>query len=537
MRRTLRFALSAMAMLAFLASSAQTRYLDEVFTSSQISIFPEINYGENYSVLTGTPDTVDLAMSLYMPKLSDDTLTDRPLIIFVHTGNFLPIVINGSTTGTRNDSSAANLCKSWAKRGFVAASIDYRLGWNPLDSTAEGRRSLLLQAVYRAVLDAKTAVRYFKKDAANLDLYRIDPNKIVVYGEGSGGYVSLAYATLDRPEELELPKFTYAATGNSYVDTMLWGNIDGFGGMFNIDNHSGYSNDVSMVVNAGGALADTSWLEGNEVPMVSFHSIRDGYAPFEQGIVIVPTTNENVVEVQGANVWMKRANDLGVNNAFANLSFVGDPYTARARSMYGQSYTNWDVLNPSVTVAQNAEGLFPIQLPLQPAQLLNGGAPWQWWDLTTFTFVVAAVNAQLGTTYDANTIHMQNLATYPGGMSATKGKTYLDTIQGYLIPRIMVSLQLPGYQTFSIDENEQLENSTQLYPNPATDHVIVEVSGVKARIEAVKVYNVLGQNIFQENDLDRNRLRINTLEFDSGIYVAEIFTTDGRKVSRRFMVK
>ena len=537
MIKNLRYAFMLMATISFVALNAQTRYQDEVFTNSSLSITPNVHYGSNYSVLTGIPDSIGLMMDVYMPDPAVDTVSNRPLIIYVHTGNFLPIVVSGSSLGQKIDSSAVSLCKSWAKRGFVAASIDYRLGWNPLDSTAEGRRSLVLQAVYRSILDTKTAVRYFKKDAATTDTYAIDPNKIIIYGEGSGGYTSLAYATMDRYDELTLPKFTYAATGDSYIDTLLLGNLDGFGGMLNMDNHVGYDADVAMVVNAGGSLADTSWLEGNEVPMVSFQSIRDGYAPFEQGIVIVPTTNENVVEVQGANVWMKKANDLGVNASFANTSFVGDPYTARARAMYGQTYSNWDVLNPNVTVAANAEGLFPIQLPLQSAQLLNGGAPWQWWDLNTLTLVVAGVNMQLGTTYDANTIHAQNVATYPGGMSAATGKLYLDTIQGYLIPRIMIALQLPGYETFSVDEQEQLNNGTNLYPNPAEDHVFIQLSGLKQFLESIKVYNVLGQVVYASSDINTKRQRIALDDWDSGIYVAEIILSDGNKVSRRFLVK
>jgi hypothetical protein len=515
---------------------AQTRYLDEVFNDSELTVTTDVTYGQNYEVLTGTPTLIDLKMDVYEPSQSVDTQTDRPLVIFVHTGNFLPIVINGGTTGTKQDSTAVELCKQWAKRGYVAASIDYRLGWNPLDTSAEGRRAGLLQAVYRSIIDLKTAVRYFKKDAATADTYDIDPNSIAVYGEGSGGYTVLAFATLDKFAEMAIPKFTFAATGESYIDTMLWGNIDGYGGMFNNDNHVGYDATVQLHANAGGALADTSWLEGNESPFVSFHAVRDGYAPFDNGIVIVPTTNENVVEVQGANLFMAKVRDLGVNADFANLPFFGDPYTAQARSLYGNTYSTWSIVNPSVTVGNNLEGLYPIVLPLQPAQLLNGGAPWQWWDFATLQLIVAGVNAQTGGSYDANQIHQGGLASNPN-MSAAQGRTYIDTIQGYLLPRMMIALDLPGADVFSVEENVQLENGVKIFPNPVADVFQIELHDLRQTLSSVSIVNVMGQQVASFDNLSGKRLEIDATDYASGMYMLNVSFNDGSRITKRFMVK
>jgi len=59
--------------------------------------------------------------------------------------------------------------------------------------------------------------------------------------------------------------------------------------------------------------------------MVSFHTVRDDFAPFTAGTVIVPTTQENVVDVHGSNFFIQKANDLGNNDVFAPLP--GDTYT------------------------------------------------------------------------------------------------------------------------------------------------------------------------------------------------------------------
>ncbi|MCI1752819.1 MAG: hypothetical protein LKM36_08130 [Flavobacteriales bacterium] len=42
---------------------------------------------------------------------------------------------------------------------------------------------------------------------ANAATYALDPNKVILYGEGTGGYITLAVATLDEPSELFIPKF------------------------------------------------------------------------------------------------------------------------------------------------------------------------------------------------------------------------------------------------------------------------------------------------------------------------------------------
>jgi acetyl esterase/lipase len=192
---------------------------------------------------------------------------------------------------------------------------------------------------------------------ANAATYALDPNKVILYGEGTGGYITLAVATLDEPSELFIPKFVPDPfqPNVSYIDTNTVGNIDGFNGALNLYRTNGQNSDVNFCVNAGGALADTSWLAPGDVPMVAFHTVFDPFAPFSQGIVIVPTTGEQVVEVQGSNVFMKLANDYGNNNSFSTLP-GGDAWTDRARSLYGSTQTH---VGGSVTINTGTEGPLP----------------------------------------------------------------------------------------------------------------------------------------------------------------------------------
>jgi len=161
---------------------------------------PENHYNP-FDTTTTKVKVTALKMDIYRPMASVDNSTDRPLILFLHTGNFLPAGINGSPNGNKDDSTAIVLCTEWAKRGYVAAAVNYRLGWNPLATNVEVRRGQLLNAVYRAIHDVKVAVRTMKDSSA---IYGIDPNKVTLYGEGTGAYVALAYETLDKNEEMEI---------------------------------------------------------------------------------------------------------------------------------------------------------------------------------------------------------------------------------------------------------------------------------------------------------------------------------------------
>jgi hypothetical protein len=414
------------------------RYFEEVFTN--VNKESNIVYGTNfYFTPPVTTDPINpqqgpLPMDVYTP--SGDTETNRPLVIYLHTGNFLPQYFNGGTGGSRSDSSAVEICKRLARRGFVSAAISYRLGWDPLNSSADARRGTLINALYRAIHDAQTAVRYFKKSVAeNGNPYGIDPNRIVLFGQGSGGYVSLAYNSLNSIEELQIEKFI-DQIGNLYVNTALVGNIDGTGGIVNTYNHPGYSNEVSMVVNLGGALGDSAWLDAGEKPIVSFHCPNDGFAPFDQGIIIVPTTGETVVPVSGSKYVIGKANQLGIQNELQTTAF-NDPFSLAANQRLASNHPLLN-LNPD-----NYEGLYPFLRPLIAAPFQES-APWEWWDSTTVVNTVSALNAATGSSLNGVGIHLNNLALNPS-MSAEKGRTYIDTIMGFSVPRMIRVLELPGF--------------------------------------------------------------------------------------------
>ena len=149
------------------------RYRAEVF--SAVTIEKNIQYGT-------APDLEDqhetaLKLDLYRP--SDDAATRRPAIIWVHGGGF--------AKGDKGDEPGAYMSKQFAKLGYVAVSINYRLLSGPRCSAAKGLGAACFNAGVEAVRDGQAAVRWLR---ANADQYGIDVDRIAIAGESAGAIVA-----------------------------------------------------------------------------------------------------------------------------------------------------------------------------------------------------------------------------------------------------------------------------------------------------------------------------------------------------------
>lgn len=500
-------------------AKAQQRYLDEVFTN--VTVTSNITYGKNYQVLTGSPVLTDLKLDFYEP--TGDTLAARPLVVYLHTGSFLPILFNKTTTGSRADSATVEMCKEFARRGYVVASIDYRLGWNPQALGSAGqdiRTGSLLQAVYRALQDAKTAVRYLDSTSVH---FKINHNKIVMCGQGSGGYVALAYVTLNNfnTEVAGLPKFISGSdqaaygfmTGDPYVNPSLMGDFDGLGGnaALNYPNLPTYSSAVTMAVNMGGAMGDSTWLEDGDVPMVCFHVTNDPFAPYTHGMVVVPTTGDNVVYVAGSYDVINRADAFGNNDVF-NIPY-NDPYTTRANQ-----------------VNNGHNGLFPFILPnpqlVIPLDPFNGQAgPWEWWNLTALHSLGTAFGISNGA---VDTIDMSSHLTNPD-MSKTKAMAYIDSIQGYLAPRMVQALSLPGMYN-GIENVVDVSITVDVAPNPSSADF--EIFSRQSPIQSYELYDLAGKLISTAMLKDVASFTVKGKDLSKGIYLLTVNTKSGKAVKK-----
>ena len=92
---------------SFIMAQCDGRYQSEIFTSVSDTT---VNYSDVY--LDGFHQ-----MDIYTPD--GDTERNRPLILYMHGGTFY--------AGSKSNTDCIDFCKSMAKRGYVTASLNYRL--------------------------------------------------------------------------------------------------------------------------------------------------------------------------------------------------------------------------------------------------------------------------------------------------------------------------------------------------------------------------------------------------------------------------
>ncbi|MCS6934400.1 MAG: alpha/beta hydrolase fold domain-containing protein [Chitinophagales bacterium] len=249
------------------AQCTGNRYRDQIFS--------------NTTKTTVTYSTVyNLAMDIYTP--TGDNVTNRPAILLAHGGSF--------TGGNRNEPTIVELCKRFAKRGYVTASMSYRLATNPFDMT---QPSTGYPVVVKAMSDAKAAIRYLK---ANATTYGIDSNLIIVGGNSAGAILMLHLAWVDDSTEAATEPIIINAVNNN-------GGIEGNSG------NPGPTSKVVAIIDWAGGIKDTSWISPNDEPVVALHGDPDGTVPYNYGQVLGGFSQ---ITLHGPGSYTKRANNVGL---------------------------------------------------------------------------------------------------------------------------------------------------------------------------------------------------------------------------------
>ncbi len=277
------------------------RYKQEIFP--QISIETDVIYG-NAPALSppylneNNTFPQDLLMDIYKPV--GDTLLHRPAIICAHSGAFV--------SGSKSADDMVAFCDSLAHRGYVAASIDYRLGMNIFNTASS------IRAVYRGIQDGRAAIRFMKENAT---VYRIDTNNIYLLGSSAGSFIGLHNLYMDT--EAERPSETFA--------TPDLGCLDCSGNSY---SHLGKSNGV---VSLWGALYDTGYIVATDtIPLFVAHGTADATVPFGYG---PPFGNTYFPATYGSQLVAQRLSNFGHN---AETYFV----FGEGHEFYGTSNGNWN---------------------------------------------------------------------------------------------------------------------------------------------------------------------------------------------------
>ena len=264
---------------AFAFAQCNGRYQTEIFSSVTVST---VNYSDVYT------DNAH-EMDIYTPD--GDTEINRPVILYVHSGSFYG--------GDKNMVDCVDFCTAFAKKGYVVASVNYRLVSllnivSFLSNTDEQYEEVL-----KATFDLKAAVRYFRKDFANGDTYGVDPNTIFVGGYSAGGIAALHLAYLDNVSDLPTSPDDIQAVANNL------GGIEGDAG------NNGFSSAVSGVISFAGGINDLNWIDANDEPIVSCQGDQDVTVNYNCGPGL---NNPSVLTLCGAGEIHPIADNLGIIN-------------------------------------------------------------------------------------------------------------------------------------------------------------------------------------------------------------------------------
>ena len=267
------------------------RYFDEVF---EVEVTSNIKFGEAPQPTMLAPNNVqELYMDVYQPK--DDMLSERPLIILAFGGGFI--------FGNKESSDIVTLCNEFAKRGYVCASIDYRLS---TDLVINNSLENAYEAVGKAMHDMRASIRYFHKDASTSNVYKIDPQKIYIGGVSAGAVTALHILHLD---ESEIPS-----------EMQDW--LNNNGGLTGNSGNPGYSEDVAGVISLCGALLDVSLINPEvNTPIVSMHGTEDEIVPYgENGQITILGID---LQMDGSAAIHPKLDEYGITNDFYTYEGAG----------------------------------------------------------------------------------------------------------------------------------------------------------------------------------------------------------------------
>jgi hypothetical protein len=528
MKRLTQYALTlALGLLFVNQVDAQRRYLepsfgvetsDVQFAGTNFTVLPWIAAAQQG--VAGNTARQPLPYLLFEP--AGDTETERPLIIYMHTGNFFPFPLNGSCSGTITDSTNIAMAGRLASMGYVVALASYRQGWLPTHPQELVRRFSLINGAYRGVQDVNTYIRHFK---ATSDVVGIDPDKIVVWGQGTGGYLSLATAYLNQYEEIlqtsDPNKFLLPNPTGGTIPMIIPaynGDIGGIGDIGNGPGHIGlvdttYSavsslpvgdtlftpnyetltdinDDFALAVNTGGALGDSTWMSAGEVPIISVHTTFDPFAPYETDVLLVPTATgpQPVVEVSGSYDVQRIATRLGLNDIFNTIPAGNDPIG--------------DAINPEFP------GLFAIN-SVNGAQ--EQSAPWEW-------------------------VNPDTPGLIPDDCPTDRefALTVIDSIIMFYAPRACVALDLACDFTVSTTEINLDAGDMTIAPNPAAESFVITTENHS--LEAVTVYDLRGQTIIANTYDGESHARIDVNGLQPGMYIVKAHVEDG-VITQRVMIQ
>lgn len=219
------------------------------------------------------PDDQHLQLDIARPKTGDGPF---PAVLCIHGGGF--------RAGKRDGYDG--LCVRLAERGYIAATVTYRLAPKyPFPA---------------AIHDTKAAVRWLR---ANAKKYHIDPDRIGVTGGSAGGHLAQFLGVTGGVKEFE-------GDGGNPEQSSRVACVVNFYGPSDFTKSYGKSVDAAEVLPLflGGDLEKARhkhilasplyWVTPNAAPTLCVHGTKDNYVAHEQAVWLVDKLKAADVEAE-----------------------------------------------------------------------------------------------------------------------------------------------------------------------------------------------------------------------------------------------
>jgi hypothetical protein len=463
------------------------------FVFSQQWIDKKYVYDSTLNVVYGTAINFNggidtLKLDLYQPICDDSKhISKKPLMIVIHGGAFL--------AGDKNETTISALCRQFAKRGYVTASINYRLGFIADEAawscnypnyscvfatdSAEWHRAL-----YRGIQDGKGALRFLVN---RKDKYRIDTEHIFVTGESAGAFVALGMALLD--VDSERPSQTYQ------LPNVLKPNNNTASCIYNLNKT--FPNNTLLRPDLGG-------IEGNIEPSTQKYTIK-GVGNFYGAVTSNLLKLNKVGTPKPAIYSFHQPCDLivpidsgmvyqGLSWCFTNgYNCNGIKNTAK---LYGSRTINhWNT--------KNSYG-YTMQSEFTSTAFPN-----------SFLFGTGSCVDQVNNpchAYDNFTLRETNLA-----------KFFANFIQ--ITP--ICEFNMTNSEEHFFDTN----NNIQLFPNPTQDVIELVINDIGTY--NITIFDLLGKIMFSKTNIINQHELLDFSSFPDGIYSIKIANKTGIAVSKK----
>lgn len=217
--------------------------------------------GASYRDLTYcTPDGVPQKMDVTYPK----TLGDKalPVTVYIHGG--------GWTSGDKGNGAGTADMKELLARGYIVVSLDYRLApkykWPA------------------QIVDVKCAIRHLRANAAT---YRLDPNRIGVWGGSAGGHLVSMLGVTDKRAGFDVGEYIdQSSRVQSVVDLFGPSDLPAMltASAFVVGKNvfGATSRDDPILANA----SPVTYISSDDPPFLILQGDKDSTVPMEQSQIL-----------------------------------------------------------------------------------------------------------------------------------------------------------------------------------------------------------------------------------------------------------